>query len=87
MKKYFERMQEERTPHERRAYAVRMAGIVTAVLFVGWLATLGLRLGAGAGVVAQQNAQNSAQNAAVGGIIPVQQQTGNTLYVASTTNY
>jgi hypothetical protein len=44
MKRYFEHMQ-EKTPHERRQHAMHVATVVTALVFVGWLGTLGLRLG------------------------------------------
>lgn len=37
-------MRTERTPHQRRQAALQIASIVTAVLFVGWIATLGVRL-------------------------------------------
>jgi len=44
MKKYIDRMRNERTPHERRQAALQIATAVTAVLFVGWVATLGVRV-------------------------------------------
>lgn len=78
MQKFIERMQEEKSPHERRQFAVRVAGGITAVLFIGWLATLGVRLGGLQSEVA--NTQNSAQTASVGSIIPVQK---NSLMVAT----
>jgi hypothetical protein len=43
VKKYIEHMREQ-PPHDRRQAALRIATVVTAVIFVGWLATLGLRL-------------------------------------------
>ena len=43
MKKYFHNMQ-QRPPHERREAAFRIAATVTGVIFLGWLATLGVRL-------------------------------------------
>ena len=45
MKRYIQHVQDTHTPHERRQVAMRIAAIVTAVLFVAWLATLGVRLG------------------------------------------
>ncbi|HVZ76191.1 MAG TPA: hypothetical protein VG934_02910 [Candidatus Paceibacterota bacterium] len=44
MKAYIEKLQNEKTPHERRQLALQVAGVVTALLFVGWLGTLGVRL-------------------------------------------
>lgn len=83
MRKYLKKIEEERTPHERRQFALRVAGSVTAVIFVGWLATLGVRIGNMQQEVAE-NARTNSQSAAVGGIIPVQEE--NTLYVAPTTS-
>jgi len=37
-------MRTERTPHQRRQTALQFAGAITAVLFVGWIATMGLRV-------------------------------------------
>lgn len=45
MKAYIERMKEERTAHERRRFAMRVAAICTALIFIAWITTLGLRLG------------------------------------------
>jgi hypothetical protein len=81
MRRYIERMQEERTPHERRQFALRVAGGVTAVLFVGWLATLGIRFSTVSTEIAEQG--QSPQAASIGSLIPVEDP--NTLYVASTT--
>jgi hypothetical protein len=44
MKKYLERLRNEKTPHERRAFAMRVASVVTALFFVVWITTLGVRL-------------------------------------------
>jgi hypothetical protein len=54
MKQYIARLQEEKTPHERRQYALRVATGLTAVLFVGWVATLGLRLSQTAQITSEQ---------------------------------
>jgi hypothetical protein len=43
MRRYIEHVQ-NKEPHERRAHALRIAGTLTALVFVGWLGTLGLRL-------------------------------------------
>lgn len=44
MKKYIAYLKNEHTPHERRAVALRIAGVFTALLFVVWVSTLGLTL-------------------------------------------
>ncbi len=54
MKKYFKNMQ-QRPPHERREAAFRIAAAITGVIFLGWVATLGVRLAAPAPKVAQQS--------------------------------
>ncbi|HYF12813.1 MAG TPA: hypothetical protein VD928_00745 [Candidatus Paceibacterota bacterium] len=43
MKRYIERLKEEKTTHERRQFAMKAATVFTAVIFVGWIATLGVR--------------------------------------------
>ncbi len=61
MKKFIERIKAERTPHERRALAARVAGVLTAIIFVGWVTTLGVRLASHDAAVANQApAQNTA---------------------------
>jgi hypothetical protein len=79
MKKFIKRMQDERTTHERRQFAVRTAGMLTAVLFVGWLATLGVRLGTGETIA--ENGSNT-QTASLGNIFDGGSGS-NTLYVAT----
>jgi hypothetical protein len=82
MKNFIERMKEERTPHERRQFAMRVAATVTAVLFVGWLATFGVRIST-SGEIAEQNVNTASQSASVGGV--VESPSGNsTLYVSTT---
>lgn len=54
MKRYFEHMQ-SKDPHERRQHAMRVAGVLTAVVFVVWVTTLGMRLNGGTPVVANDN--------------------------------
>lgn len=44
MRRYFEHIKETREPHERRAHAMQVAGVLTAALFAVWLGTLGWRL-------------------------------------------
>ncbi len=44
MRKYIQHMQDTRTPHERRQHAMQIATVLTALLFVGWITTLGVRI-------------------------------------------
>jgi len=60
MRKYIQHVQDTHTPHERRQVAMRIATIVTALLFVAWLATLGVRLGGNVPAVAEEGANNAA---------------------------
>ncbi len=46
---------QQRPPHERREAAFRIAASVTGVIFLGWLATLGVRLATPAPKVAQES--------------------------------
>ena len=84
MKQFIAKMQEERTPHERRQWALGVAGILTATLFVVWLATLGAR-------VAYENQKtaekNNAQNSQTAAVANSSNQTQNTLEVAPTSVY
>ncbi|HVU80294.1 MAG TPA: hypothetical protein VHD37_02940 [Candidatus Paceibacterota bacterium] len=59
MKAYIEKLRAERTPHERRQISMQVAGLMTALLFVGWLGTLGVRL-ASTPVAHQDNTSNAA---------------------------
>ncbi len=43
MKKYLHHIKSKPT-HERREHAMRVAGVVTALVFFGWISTLGVRL-------------------------------------------
>lgn len=82
MKKYFDTIK-AKEPHERRAHAMRLAGIATAMVFAVWITTLGLRLGSGATQVAQDENQTSLTAAAV----DAGYSGPNQLYVASTTGF
>lgn len=62
MRRYLEHMH-SREPHERRRHALHVATMVTTLVFVGWLATLGMRLG-GDPVVAQEETNTQAAAAA-----------------------
>ena len=43
MKKYFDHIQ-TKEPHDRRQHAMQLAGVITALVFVVWITTLGFRL-------------------------------------------
>ena len=59
MKRYIQYVQETHTPHERRQVAMRIAAIVTGVLFISWLATLGVRLSTSVPAIVDQNGSNN----------------------------
>lgn len=44
MRRYIEHIQHTHTPHERRQHAMRVASVITALLFIAWLAALGVRI-------------------------------------------
>ena len=44
MQNYIDKITAEKSPHERRILSMQAAGLMTALLFVGWLGTLGVRL-------------------------------------------
>ncbi len=77
MRRYLEHMH-SREPHERRKHALHVATIVTSLVFVGWAATLGMRLG-GDSVVAQE--ETNTQSAAA---IQAVERSGPRLEVSST---
>jgi hypothetical protein len=84
MKRYIEKIQ-AKPPHERRETALRIATSVTGVIFVGWLATLGVRLANPAPKSAQQ-ATFEHQVASVFSAFNLGAAKDNVLEVASTTN-
>jgi hypothetical protein len=47
MRRYIQHIKETREPHERRAHAMRVAGLLTGAIFAVWLGTLGYRLSTG----------------------------------------
>jgi hypothetical protein len=55
MKKYIHHMRTERSSHERRQVALQIASMVTAVLFLGWVATLGVRLATSDSIAADES--------------------------------
>lgn len=78
MRRYLEHMH-TREPHERRKHALHVATAITGLLFVGWVATLGVRLG-GDPVVAQNESNNGQAAAAVQAV----ERSGPRLEVSST---
>ena len=85
MKRYIEHMQSKPT-HQRRQHALQVATMVTAVVFVGWLASLGVRISSsGAATVAGAPSQTTQFANALNGIDSAD--TTNTLEVSTTTTY
>jgi len=85
MKRYLQHIK-TKSPHHRRQFAMQIAGCLTAVVFVGWLTTLGVRLSSSgsAGVAENQDAQQTQlANVASGAYAPG---SGNTLEVATTSS-
>jgi hypothetical protein len=60
MKKYLTQLQEEKTPHERRQFAMKVAGATTFLFFIVWASTLGIRLTENNANVANQNIPSTA---------------------------
>ena len=84
MKKYIEQVK-QRSTHERRQVAVRVAASITGVMALAWMATLGVRLANPAPkTAAQQGFEN--QIASVFSAFSLQGKQDNTLEVATTTN-
>lgn len=75
MRNYLDNMG-QKDPHERRAHALRVASVVTGLVFVGWIGTLGMRLSPE--TVAE--AGNTDQTAAV---VQTQQRQGPALEVST----
>jgi hypothetical protein len=40
---YLEHLQNNKTPHQRRQFALQLASIITGLLFIGWISTVGIR--------------------------------------------
>ena len=81
MSRYLQHIKGKPT-HERRLHAMRVSGVITALIFVGWVTTLGVSMGTGAGTVAQE--QTDTQTASA---VQSSGFTGNQLIVSTTTNY
>ena len=78
MRRYIEHIR-SKEPHERRAHALRAAGVITALFVVAWVATLPARLNTGQ-ISQAQSDQAAAAAAAAYAQTPQ-------LEVASTTMY
>ncbi|MBP9710855.1 MAG: hypothetical protein KBD50_01145 [Candidatus Pacebacteria bacterium] len=60
MRRYIAHIQNTHTPHERRQHALQVAGLVTAALFISWLAMFGLRMSTSGPVVDDGKANTAA---------------------------
>ncbi len=79
-----------KSTHERRQHAAQVATVVTSLVFVGWIATLGVRLANHQTDIA--NSLNKTSNElqlanAINGMGTDVQQNNNSLEVATTTTY
>jgi hypothetical protein len=83
VKKYIENLK-QKPPHERRQAAMRLSLGITGVIFVGWLATLGVRL-SNPGEKTAQSQNFESQVASIFSAFTLQGNKPNTLEVASTT--
>ncbi len=82
MKRYLEHMHRKPT-HDRRRHALQVAGVLTAIVFVGWVTTLGVRLGTTTGTeVTDAGSLSQAAAAITSGYAG-----GNQLIVSTTTGY
>ena len=71
MKKYFDHIKQKPT-HQRRQHSMQAAGVATAVVFVIWIGTLGMRLAGPRGVVAKSATSTDNQTqlgAVVAGVV------------------
>jgi len=84
VKRYIQHIQSQ-PPHYRRQHAAKIATAVTAVIFVGWLATLGVRVGTGTMANTGGVSQETQFANAISGVGT--QTTNNTLEVSTTTTY
>lgn len=85
MAPYFEHMHSKST-HERRTHAMRVAGVITALLFAGWISTLGLRSTLGTGQPQVAGSDGSSQTAAALNTQIDQGYQGNQLVVATSSD-
>lgn len=86
LKRYIENVQAQ-PAHYRRQHAAKIATTVTAVVFVGWLASLGVRVSSQPQQIATGDAptQETQLSNAISGLNT--QTSGNTLEVSTTTTY
>lgn len=83
MNRYLEHMH-TRSPHERRQHALRVAGVLTALIFAGWVTTFGLQSAGGVGSQVAGSGQGVQSAAAVVANSPYAQ---NQLIVATSSDY
>ena len=77
-----------KSTHERRQHAVQVATVVTAFVFVGWIATLGVRFASyQTDVSTNGKPSNPTQLANVINGLPTDTSSTNSLEVSTTTTY
>ena len=84
MKRYIEHVK-TRPTHERRQHAMQIAGVLTALVFMGWVTTLGVRLAGNNSVADNPNNPSASQAATVLGA--TEAAPANELEVATTSGY
>ena len=79
---------QDKTTHERRQHAVQVASVITVVVLVGWVATLGVRLASHQPDMASGTSPSNVTQLAnvINGMSP-DTQSNNSLEVATTTVY
>ncbi len=82
VKRYFNHIKLQ-TPHARRQHSVHIAGVFTALAFVVWLTTLGMRFGATGSSVVTEGVD--AQQSQLANVLSGTAQGGNTLEVVGST--
>ena len=80
MRRYLQEVR-SRPTHDRRLFAMRIAGALTAIIFVAWIGTLGLRVGGSPAQDVATTPDNASQTAAAQNIFSNQNQ----LIVATST--
>lgn len=81
MAPYFDHMH-TKTPHERRTHAMRVAGVVTALVFAGWITSISLGATTNGTNATVAGSDGSGQSASA---INAQGGIGNSLVVATST--
>lgn len=59
---------QEKAPHHRRSHALQVAGVFTALAFVVWVTTLGMRLGSAGQIAGSDQGDGSAQQTQLAGV-------------------